>query len=256
MAAAGDSEEGRAGQGGEERGPGREFVGVVGDDEGAGAEEAVVEAEAARQRVVVGVLRVGLVVVVVEVELNANTAATDPLRLEIDHHLRHKYAPPQPPPHLSLERIPRLPPPRIEPPPLIPLATQHIDQHPIPAPDIHKSRKPTRRVPRPAAVEVGPQLDQERSDAEVLEDVFGGGRLLGPAGDQAAGVAGFEGGVGVLQARLGDELVVVDAFRVAGEGARAVFVEGGEEVVGGAVEAGGEGRGWGWGGGVEGVVEG
>ncbi len=227
MRTAGDRQEGGGGNRGQQRGPRGQFVGMVGDDEGAEREHPVVpngrfrpvpdrsarEGRNLRQQVRVRVMSRGL-------PFEQGLRDEDQL-LEVILHRR-------------FERGPRLSPSGVEAPPGIALADEDIHEDPVPAPNVDEARE---RPGSTVVADVGvsgihilPQLDEKGGDAEILKHMFARFRLLHPVVPQPVRMPIFQFGVGILHALLGDQLVVTHPLGVARQRTLSVSMDDGEQM--------------------------
>lgn len=194
--------------------PGREFVGVVRDDEGAGLEDAVVD-----------VFRGCTATVIFDAAAPLLLVQRVKERLGHDGPLKH--------PVPDAEGVPGLAPARVEAPAGPALGVEDVDEQAVAAGDVDEAAEAVGGLR--GGVHLPPQADEEGGDGEVFKDVLGGRGRFDPGGDQVGGVGGLEAGVGVLHGVLGDD-VVFDGARAEVEAAAGVCVRGG--LVGG----GGGGR--------------
>ena len=144
--------------------------------------------------------------------------------------------------HLLGKRLPRLPSPGIEAPPVPPFFVQNVHQQPISTTDIHKpgelllrTRPPL--LPFPLPIHADPKLHQKRTYTQILEHVFPRRRLLDPPLDQLLRVLALEIRIRILKGLLRDDLIVVHALFVTCLAATRVLVDDFEELEGGARES-------------------
>lgn len=233
MGAARDGQKRGRGYRRQQRSPRRQLVGVVGDNEGAHGKHAVVPDRilrsvpphvaapdgrtSGRQQPTVGVVA---------------------RRARLEQGLRDEDELLQTILNRAGKGGPRLSLPRVEPPPMIAFADEHIHEHPVPTANIHEPRERRRLLLAAGArdglssIHVLPQLDQEGGNTQILEDMFARFGLLHPIFPQPVGMAKFQLGVGILHPLLRDQLVMVHPLRVARQRALSMSIDNGQQMMG------------------------